>query len=73
MSKSGTDKNSRRDSTRNGSFYLTMETKIITVEIAREKLGKKGRKMTDKELNDLLVMLRLICNKTIDSVLENKL
>lgn len=44
----------------------------ITIEYARKKLGKKGEKMTDKQIEDLLNMLRLICNKTIDAVVENK-
>lgn len=46
--------------------------KIITIEHARKKLGMKGKKMTDKEIISLLTMLRSICNKTIDSVIENK-
>jgi hypothetical protein len=47
-----------------------MNTKIITVEYARQRLGKRGQTMTDKQVSDLLNMLRLICNKTIDAVVE---
>jgi len=47
-----------------------MNTKSITVEYARQKLGERGKKMTDQQVLDLLNMLRLICNKTIDAVVE---
>jgi hypothetical protein len=47
--------------------------KSITIEQARYKLGKRGKKMTDGQINDILSMLRFICNKTIDGVIENKL
>jgi hypothetical protein len=45
----------------------------ITIEYARKKLGKKGKNMTDQQINDLLKMLRLICNKAIDGVMEGKI
>ncbi len=44
--------------------------KVITIEYARQKLGERGNKMTDQQVSDLLNMLRLICNKTIDAVVE---
>ncbi len=49
-----------------------MEAKIITVEYARQKLGKRAERMTDKQVHDLLTFLRTLCNKTIDSVIESK-
>lgn len=49
-----------------------MGEKIITVDIARQKLGKRGEGLTDKQINDILTMLRFICNKVIDSTLEVK-
>jgi hypothetical protein len=55
-----------------GSLYLTMSSKIITVEMARKKLGKKGERLTDKQISDILSMLRFICNKAIDGVIEGK-
>ncbi len=58
--------------TRGGSFYLTMEAKIITVEYARGKLGKRARDMTDKQIADLLATLRFLCNRTIDGVVNNE-
>lgn len=48
-----------------------MEKKPITIDYVRLKLGKKAEKMTDKEVENLLIMLRAICNKTIDAVIEN--
>jgi hypothetical protein len=45
-------------------------TNTITVEYARKKLGKRGEKMTDKQITDLLATLRLLCSKTIDAVVE---
>lgn len=48
-----------------------MTQKEITIEYAREKLGERAGKMTDKEINDLLTFLRTLCNKTIDGVIEN--
>ncbi|MBI4078812.1 MAG: hypothetical protein HY429_00765 [Candidatus Levybacteria bacterium] len=47
-----------------------MDKKNITIEYARQKLGIKAQNMTDKQITDLLVMLRLLCNKTIDGVIE---
>lgn len=69
----GTDISSCLDCTQNRSFYLIMESKTITVEYARQKLGKRALKMTDKEIEKLLVTLRLLCNKTIDNVVGDKL
>lgn len=47
-----------------------MTQKLITIEYARQKLGERGKTMTDQQVSDLLNMLRLICNKTIDAVVE---
>ena len=44
----------------------------ITIEYVRSKMGEKGKKMTDKQISDLLGMLRFICNKAIDGVIEEK-
>lgn len=49
-----------------------MTQKEITIEYARTKLGKRAGKMTDKEMNNLLIFLRTLCSKTIDGVIENK-
>lgn len=48
-----------------------MTEKTITIEYVRQKLGKKAEKMTDKQVETLLNILRILCNKTIDSVIEN--
>jgi hypothetical protein len=45
---------------------------VVTVEQAREKLGKNAEKMSDQEIEKLLNLMRIICNKVIDSVVENK-
>lgn len=47
-----------------------MTQKTVTIEYARQKLGDRGKNMTDKQLSVLLTTLRLLCNKTIDSVSE---
>jgi len=47
-----------------------MKREGITVEYARQKLGKKGKRMTDKEIEDYLNFLRRLCNKAIDSVIN---
>ncbi len=47
-----------------------MDKKTITIEYARKRLGKKGEKMTDKQIECVLTMLRQICNKTIDNVIN---
>ncbi len=52
-----------------GSFCKT-DNKIITIELARKRLGKKAENMTDKQIGELVNLLRLICNKTIDSVVN---
>ncbi len=43
---------------------------MITIGQARKKLGKKGEKMTDIEIQKLLNHLYYICNKTIDHVIN---
>lgn len=48
------------------------DSKTITTEYARLKLGGKGEKLADKQINDILSMLRFICNKAIDGVIEGK-
>lgn len=48
-----------------------MALQAITVEQARQKLGKRGEQMTDKQVNDLLIMLHTICNKAIDAVIAD--
>lgn len=47
-----------------------MKQTTITIDYARQKLGKKGEKMTDEQIHNLLSTLRLLCNKTIDLVVE---
>ncbi len=47
-----------------------MTQKEITIEYARQRLGEKGKGMTDKQITDLLSTLRLLCNKAIDSVIK---
>ena len=46
---------------------------FVTIEHARQKLGDRANNMTDKQISDLLTFLRTLCNKTIDSVIENEL
>lgn len=45
---------------------------FVTIEYARQKLGERGKSMSDKEIEKLLSTLRLMCNKVIDGVIENK-
>lgn len=45
-------------------------TKIVTIEQARQKLGERGKRMTDQEIADLLIVLRRLCSNVIDSVIE---
>lgn len=53
-------------------FYCNMEDKhTVTVDSAREILGKNEKAITDKQIQDLLELLRIICDKTIDSAIEN--
>jgi len=47
-----------------------MTQKPITIEYAREKLGKRGKKMTDQQISDLLITLRLLCDKAIDIAIQ---
>lgn len=46
---------------------------MITIQDVRKKLGKRAENMTDRQIGDLLTFLRTLCNKTIDSIVENKL
>jgi hypothetical protein len=47
-----------------------MEEELITIEQARKKLGERGETMTDREIGNVLNTLRLLCDKTIDAVIE---
>ncbi len=51
---------------------MKKDSNSITIDYVRNKLGERGKKMTDKQVDDLLVLLRQLCNRTIDSVIENK-
>ena len=42
----------------------------ISIERARQKLGERGKRMTDQQISDLLTMLRALCSRSIDSVIE---
>lgn len=44
--------------------------KFVTIEYARAKLGRRGERMTDQQIDDLLALLRLLCNKIIDGIIE---
>ena len=44
--------------------------KIVTIEHARSKLDKLGERMSDKDIERLLTTLRILCNKSIDSVID---
>ena len=43
---------------------------VVSIEKARQRLGKMGEEMSDNQINDLLATLRLLCSKTIDGVIE---
>lgn len=45
---------------------------MITIEEARKKLGKKGEKMTDKEVDRMVVWLTAFCEKIIDETVNKK-
>ena len=49
-----------------------IKQKLITIQYAREKLGRHAENMTDKQIEDVLNMFRFICNRVIDSVVEKK-
>ena len=49
-----------------------MTQKLITIEHARKRLGKRAEMLTDKEVGDILNLLRFLCNKVIDSVVEKE-
>lgn len=42
----------------------------MTIQKARKTLGKRARKLSDNQILDILNMLRLICNKAIDQVID---
>lgn len=43
---------------------------MLNVKKARHILGKKAEKMTDKQIEDILTLLRAMSNRVIDSVVE---
>jgi hydroxymethylglutaryl-CoA reductase len=54
------------------SIHAAMDEKkewLITVKQARNRLGEKGKKMTDEEIQNLLNHLYYICNKVIENVI----
>jgi hypothetical protein len=44
--------------------------KIITVDYAREKLGKKAEQMTDQQINEIINTLTRLCNISINSIIK---
>ena len=55
-----------------GFFPMLMSNKLITIDDARKRLGKRAEKMTDEEIEKVLNMFRFICNRVIDSVVDKK-
>ncbi|MDO8269985.1 MAG: hypothetical protein Q7T54_04935 [Candidatus Levybacteria bacterium] len=45
----------------------------ITPSEARKTLGNKAEKMSDKDIENLLIALRQLCSGIIDSVTEEKI
>ncbi len=45
---------------------------MLSIKEARKKLGKRGEEMSDKQIYDLLALLRFICGKAIDSKAEQR-
>ena len=41
---------------------------MLSVEKARQILGKQGERLTDKEIQAVLLVLQQLCNKVIDGV-----
>lgn len=44
----------------------------MTILKARKKLGKKAEKYTDDQIQKMISMLTIMCNKAIGSALETK-
>ncbi len=42
----------------------------MTIQKARKTLGKRAENLTDNQILDILNMLRFICNKAIDQVVN---
>lgn len=45
---------------------------MLTVKQARKKLGEKGKRLTDKEIQTILNTLYYICDKIIEDVVTVK-
>lgn len=45
-------------------------TTVITVDDARKILGEKGKKMTDKEIGSVINTLIVVCDKTINHIVN---
>ena len=45
-----------------------MERAYISAQQARLKLGKKGKNMSDEDIQKLLTLLRSLTNKILDEV-----
>jgi Ca2+-binding EF-hand superfamily protein len=43
---------------------------MLSINKARQILGERGQKLTDKEVQDLLVLLQRLCDKVIDGVVN---
>lgn len=43
---------------------------VVTIDYARQKLGKRGEQMSDVQIASLLSALRSLCSRTIDMVAE---
>ncbi len=46
--------------------------KAVTVAHARKRLGECAKRMSDAEITRLLQMLRVLCDKSISSVVERE-
>lgn len=45
----------------------------VTINEARLRLGRKGESLTDKQIGEFLTLLRGVCNRIVDSVVETRI
>lgn len=51
-------------------FVVNMIQRTISIELARQRLGKKAERLTDKQVQSIIDMLYSLCDRIVSSVVQ---
>lgn len=54
-------------------FVVNMIQRTISIELARQRLGKRAERLTDKQVQSIIDMLYSLCDRIVSSVVQRPL